>query len=35
VMLFIALQSTHLCHDPSFFGTKSTGIAQGLRDLRT
>jgi hypothetical protein len=27
VILLIALQSTHMCHEPSFLGTKITGIA--------
>jgi hypothetical protein len=35
VILFIALQSTHILQDPSFLGTKITGTAQGLKLSRT
>jgi hypothetical protein len=35
VILLIALQSTHMRHEPSFLGTKITGTAQGLRDSCT
>jgi hypothetical protein len=31
VILLIALQSTHMRHEPSFLGTKIIGTAQGLR----
>jgi hypothetical protein len=33
-MLLIARQSTHIRHDPSFFGTSKIGTEHGLRDSR-
>ena len=33
VMLLIARQSTHMRHEPSFFGTSKTGTEQGDEDI--